>query len=56
MMNLHQNPRGQWERSASLCHESGQLRHHECYKNRNESGAGQREKGRIDQRLLHTVS
>src|SRR5437762_2696846 len=56
MMNLQQNPRRQWKRAASLCHKPGQLRHHERDENCDEHCAGQSEKCRINQGLLHAIS
>ena len=56
MMNLQQNPCRQWKPASGLCHETGQLRHHERDKNGNENGASEREKCRINQRLLHPIS
>src|SRR5437868_2615228 len=55
MVNLQQDSRRQWKRATSLCHETGQLWHHERDENRNKNGASQREKCRINQGLLHAI-
>src|SRR5260370_42000318 len=56
MMNLQQNPCGQWKRAASLRHETAQLRNHECDKDCDQNGPSQCEKSRINQGLLDTIS